>query len=48
MKTTLPFNSCNVYRHAAGAAFSEQCFKVELFRYPSGIEAIKLANSRGR
>lgn len=46
MKTTILLNPAMFTDTPQVLLFSER-YKVELFRYPSGIEAIKLENSRG-
>ncbi|QKJ85748.1 DUF4432 family protein [Paramixta manurensis] len=46
MKTTLPLYRAQFQEQPCVLLENDQ-FKIELFRYPSGIEAIKISNQRG-
>lgn len=46
MKTTLPLSPA-MFHATPQVLLKNQRFTVELFRYPAGIEAVKLSNSRG-
>lgn len=46
MKTTLPLTP-SMFTETPRVLLTNEQFSVELFRYPAGIEAVKLINSRG-
>ncbi|MFS2222906.1 aldose 1-epimerase family protein [Pantoea sp. B65] len=46
MKTTLPLHP-SLFHETPRTLLDNARFKVELFRYPSGIEAVRLVNGRG-
>ncbi len=46
MKTTIPLTTA-MFTDTPRVLLTNDKFKVELFRYPCGIEAVKLINSRG-